>query len=144
MKNTKQGMAARRAALSVLSRVEDEGAYVNLALSDILAQESLDIRDKRLAAEIAYGVVTYRLTLDWLITHVADRPAEKLDSLIRRVLRLGFYQLFYLDRIPASAAVNTSVELVKAGKKRGLSSFVNGVMRGALRKKNNLPWPKKE
>lgn len=135
------GLDAREASLLALSSVEEDGAFVNLALADILAKYPMDGRDKRLAAEITYGVVTYRLTLDWLISQCAGRPAEKLDRPVLHALRIGFYQLFYLDRIPAPAAVHTTVDLVKKGKKRGLAPFVNGVMRGALRRKDQLPWP---
>jgi 16S rRNA (cytosine967-C5)-methyltransferase len=144
MKKNREGLSARQAALKALTRVEADDAFVNLALSEAICAKQMDPRDIGLATEITYGVISYRLTLDWLIAQAARRPAEKLDPLIRRILRIGFYQLFYLDRIPAPAAVHTTVELVKAGKKRGLASFVNGVMRGALRSKDKLPWPKKE
>jgi 16S rRNA (cytosine967-C5)-methyltransferase len=132
---------AREASLLALQRVEEEGAFANLALDDVLSATPMDPRDKALAAEITYGVITYKMTLDWMISHVADRPAEKLDSLILQILRIGFYQLFYLDRIPEPAAVHATVELVKRGKKKGLVPFVNGVLRGAIRKKETLPWP---
>lgn len=134
---------AREASLLALQRVE-EGAFVNLALAEVLSAATMDPRDKGLAAEITYGVTSYRLTLDWMISQVSGRPVEKLDSLILHLLRIGFYQLFYLDRVPAPAAVHATVELVKRGKKRGLAPFVNGVLRGALRKKDTLPWPKRE
>ena len=144
MDKKKRKLDAREAALAALIRVEEDGAFVNLALANVLAYQPMDNRDKRLATEITYGVITYKLTLDWLIAQVAGRPTETLDSLIRQILRIGFYQLFYLDRVPAPAAVHATVELVKKGKKRGLAPFVNGVMRGALRKKDTLPWPKRE
>ena len=144
MDKKKRELDAREAALAALTRVEEDGAFVNLALADVLASRPMDSRDKRLATEITYGVISYKLTLDWLITQVAGRPTETLDSLIRQVLRIGFYQLFYLTRVPAPAAVHATVELVKKGKMRGLAPFVNGVMRGALRKKDSLPWPKRE
>lgn len=134
---------AREASLLALQRVEEEGAFANLALDDVLSATPMDPRDKALAAEITYGVITYKMTLDWMISHVAGRPAEKLDSLILQILRIGFYQLFYLDRIPEPAAVHATVELVKRGKKKGLVPFVNGVLRGAIRKKETLPWPDK-
>ncbi len=140
----KKTLNAREASLLALNRIEDEGAYINLALSDILGTQQMDPRDKRLAAEITYGVVTYKMTLDWLISQAANRPANKLDKIVLAVLRIGFYQLFYLDRVPESAACNTTVELIKNSKKRGLAPFVNGVMRGALRNKETFPWPSRE
>ncbi|EEG76718.1 16S rRNA (cytosine(967)-C(5))-methyltransferase RsmB [Dethiobacter alkaliphilus] len=140
----KRKIDAREASLLALQRVEADDAYVNLALDEVLSSHSLDPRDKRLAAEITYGVITYKLTLDWLIEKVSGRPIKKLDKPIHQILRIGFYQLFYLDRVPPAAAVHATVELVKKGKKRGLAPFVNGVMRGALRKKDHLPWPDKK
>jgi len=140
----KKKLDARTAALLALTKIEDEGTFTNLALSDVFANYKLDVRDKGLATEITYGVVTYKLTLDWLIAHITGRPAKKLDRPVLVVLRIGFYQLFYLDRIPAAAIVHTTVELVKKTKKRALAPFVNGVMRGALRQKNKLPWPSRQ
>jgi 16S rRNA (cytosine967-C5)-methyltransferase len=144
MNGTKQKLGAREAGLLTLTRVEEDGAFVNLALAQVLDRHSLEPRDRKLATQLAYGVITYRLALDWLISQAAGRPVGKIDKHIVNILRLGFYQLFYLDRIPAAAACHTTVELVKKGKKKGLAPFVNGVMRGALRKKNQLPWPDRD
>lgn len=134
---------AREASLLALQRVEEDGAFVNLALAEVLSTAPMEQRDKALATEITYGVITHRLTLDWMISQVAARPVEKIDALLLQILRIGFYQLFYLTRVPASAAVHATVELVKKGKKKGLASFVNGVLRGALRNKDSLPWPER-
>ncbi|MBS3983295.1 MAG: 16S rRNA (cytosine(967)-C(5))-methyltransferase RsmB, partial [Dethiobacter sp.] len=102
---------AREASLLALQRVEEDGAFVNLALAEVLAAVPMELRDKGLATEITYGVITHRLTLDWMISQVAARPVEKIDALLLQILRIGFYQLFYLTRIPASAAVHATVEL---------------------------------
>ncbi len=139
----RQKRNAREASLLALQQVEENGAFVNLALAEVLAEAPMEQRDKGLATEITYGVITHKLTLDWMISQVAARPVEKIDALLLQILRIGFYQLFYLSRIPASAAVYTTVELAKKGKKRGLAPFVNGVLRGALRNKDCLPWPKR-
>lgn len=138
----KRKLDAREASLSALLRIEEEGAYANLALSEVLSAP-MDPRDKRLAAEITYGVITYRLTLDWIVEQVAGRPVHKIDRTVLQALRIGLYQLFYLERVPPSAAVHATVEAIKKGKKRGLAPFVNGVLRGAQRKKNDLPWPER-
>ncbi|NLZ93778.1 MAG: 16S rRNA (cytosine(967)-C(5))-methyltransferase RsmB [Firmicutes bacterium] len=132
---------AREASLYALTKVAEEGAYANLALAEVLSAYTMDSRDRKLATEITYGVITYQLTLDWLIKQITGRPAQKLDRPVLHALRIGFYQLFYLDRIPAPAIVYSTVELIKKGKKRALASFVNGVMRGAIRKKDTLAWP---
>ncbi|MBT9167158.1 MAG: Ribosomal RNA small subunit methyltransferase B [Syntrophomonadaceae bacterium] len=134
---------AREASLLALQRVEEDGAFVNLALAEVLAAAPMDQRDKGLATEITYGVITHRLTLDWMISQAAARPVEKIDASLLQILRIGFYQLFYLTRIPASAAVHATVELAKRGKKKALAPFVNGVLRGALRNRASLPWPER-
>ncbi|MBS4022479.1 MAG: 16S rRNA (cytosine(967)-C(5))-methyltransferase RsmB [Dethiobacter sp.] len=140
----KKKLDAREASLLALKRVEEDGAFVNLALTEVLFGKDIDPRDRRLAAEISYGVITYKLTLDWMISHAAGRPVDKIDKPLLNILRIGFYQLFYLDRIPAAAACHSAVELTKKSKKGALAPFVNGVLRGALRKKDSLPWPKRE
>jgi 16S rRNA (cytosine967-C5)-methyltransferase len=137
----KKTLNAREASLLALTKIEEEKAFANLALADVFAAHALDERDKRLAAEITYGVVTYRLTLDWLINQITGRPVTKLDRPVLHALRIGFYQLLYLERLPAPAVVHSTVELIKKGKKRTLAPFVNGVLRGFLRKKSSLPWP---
>lgn len=134
------GTAARRAALAALERVENEGAYVNLAIAEVLAKSRLSPADRRLATEIAYGTVSRRLTLDWLVETAAGRPLSKIDKTVLNILRIGFYQVYFLDRVPPSAACNTSVELAKE-LRRGLAPFVNGVLRGALRRFRELPLP---
>ncbi|MCR3922759.1 MAG: 16S rRNA (cytosine(967)-C(5))-methyltransferase RsmB [Firmicutes bacterium] len=139
-----KSLNAREASLLALTSVEEDGSFVNLALANVLSSHQMDPRDKRLASEITYGVVTYRLTLDWLITQITGRPAQKLDRPVLYVLRIGFYQLFYLDRVPAPAIVHSTVELIKKGKKRALAPFVNGVMRGLLRKKGTIKWPDRQ
>jgi 16S rRNA (cytosine967-C5)-methyltransferase len=134
-------LSAREAALRALWRVEKDGAFINLALSAVLSGAGLDARDRAFASEIAYGVVARRLTLDWIISLASGRPVEKIDREVLNVLRIGAYQLFFLDRVPAPAACHTAVELVRKGGKRALAPFVNGVMRGVLRLGGNLPWP---
>jgi 16S rRNA (cytosine967-C5)-methyltransferase len=124
---------ARRIAFDVLMRVEG-GGYA----SDLLLAQSvgLDSRDAGLASEIVFGVLRYRAQLDWLI------GARKLDVEVRTALRMGIYQLRYLERIPAHAAVKESVDLVKRARKTSAAGLVNAV----LRKVNREPveWPSRE
>ncbi len=105
--------AARVVAFDILMKVES-GGYA----SDLLMTHSapLDSRDAGLAAEIVFGVLRYRAQLDFLIEHHAGR-ARKLDLEVRIALRMGFYQLRYLERVPPHAAVKDSVELVKRARK---------------------------
>lgn len=130
--------SARTLAFDVLLRVEG-GAYA----SDLLAAHSaaLDARDAGLASEIVFGVLRYRAQLDYLIEYYSGRR-QKLDAEVRTVLRMGIYQLRYLDRVPAHAAVAESVEQVKRARKRSAAGFVNAVLRKVNR--DPVPWPSRE
>lgn len=127
---------AREVAFRVLQRVEG-GAYA----SDLLRLESerLDVRDAGLAETIVFGCLRYQGQLDSLIIRFSRRNDLKLDPEVRIALRMGIYQLRYLDRIPPHAAVAESVELVKQSHKRSAAGFVNAVLRKVHR--NVLAWP---
>jgi 16S rRNA (cytosine967-C5)-methyltransferase len=118
---------ARRAAFEVLRRVFEDEAYADRALREAAA--GLDARDQALAQRLAYGAVQRARTLDHLIEAAGRRPVRKLDQPVRAALRLGAYQLVFLDGIPRYAAVNESVELVRgSGLERGVP-FANAVLR---------------
>lgn len=93
----------------------------------------MSARDHRLATELAYGAIKNRLAIDWLLGQTVDRPLEKLPGWIRNVLRLGTYQLLFMERIPDSAAVNESVDLAKKYGHRGTAGLVNAVLRRIAR-----------
>ncbi|HTM13669.1 MAG TPA: transcription antitermination factor NusB [Bryobacteraceae bacterium] len=128
--------AAREISFRILAKV-DAGGYA----SDLLRGETvaLESRDAALAETLVLGCLRYQSQLDFLIAHFAGRPQPKLDLEVRIALRLGIFQLRYLDRVPAHAAVAESVELVKGARKRSAAGFVNAV----LRKVNRAPvgWP---
>jgi len=128
--------SARSISFRILLKVQ-AGGYA----SDLLRQETaaLDTRDAALAETLVFGCLRYQSQLDFLIAHFSGRPQLKLDLEVRIALRMGIFQLRYLDRIPAHAAVAESVELVKAAHKRSAAPFVNAV----LRKVNREParWP---
>jgi len=124
--------AARRAAFEILRRVEDEGAFAAPLLAS-RTDDLLSAEDRALCYELTLGVLRRRLWLDRVIEHFAGRGSEKLDAPVRRALRLGLYQLRFLTRIPASAAVNESVNLVHAARLRSAAPFVNAVLRRATR-----------
>ncbi len=118
---------ARAAAYAVLLRVFEEGAYADRALRT--AVEGLDERDRQLARRLAFGTVQRRRTLDHALAGVGRRPVEKLDPPVRAALRLGAYQLGYLDGVPRYAAVNESVELVRRARVERAVPFANAVLR---------------
>ena len=79
----------------------------------------LDRRDESFVTAIVYGVLRWRRRLDWIIGKVSTTPLDRMDPLVVNILRMGLYQIIFMDRVPNSAAVNTSVELAKALKKNG-------------------------
>lgn len=119
---------ARAAALDILLRVETTGAYASELLhSSSLAK--LSPADHGLATEIVMGVLRWRSVLDQQIAAHLDKPLAKLDTEVLTALRIGAYQLLFLDRIPSHAAINDSVELVKTARKRSAAGLVNAVLR---------------
>jgi 16S rRNA (cytosine967-C5)-methyltransferase len=119
---------ARKIAYDILQRVEDEGAYA----SDLLHAElgaKVKPADAALATELTLGVLRQRMLLDFLLELHLEKAVERLDLPVALALRLGAYQLRFLQRIPASAAVNESVELVKKARKTSAASLVNAVLR---------------
>lgn len=128
--------SARSVAFLILDRVAN-GGYA----SDLIRQHCspLSERDASLAENIVFGCLRFQSQLDYLVDHFARRSALKLDTPVRVALRMGIFQLRYLDRIPAHAAVSESVELVKRAGKRSAAPLVNAV----LRKVNREPvaWP---
>jgi 16S rRNA (cytosine967-C5)-methyltransferase len=137
---------AREVALNVLLRVEYDGAYSNLVLDKALRSSRLDGRDSALAAALVYGVLECRITLDYILSGYVKQPLKKLDPPVLCILRMGIYQLVYLQKIPASAAVNESVILSKKIHKERAAGFINGVLRAFVRAgcKYQLPDPDKD
>jgi 16S rRNA (cytosine967-C5)-methyltransferase len=118
---------ARAAAYEVLRRVFEEDAYADRALRS--ASERLDERDRALARQLAFGAVQRVRTLDHAIETLGKRPVRKLDAPVLAALRLGAYQLAYLDGVPRYAAVNESVELVRRARLERAVPFTNAVLR---------------
>jgi 16S rRNA (cytosine967-C5)-methyltransferase len=118
---------ARRAAFSVLRRVFEDDAYADRALAAVA--EGLDPRERAFAQQLAYGAVQRVRTLDHAIDALGRRPMRKLDPPVRAALRLGAYQVIYLDAVPARAAANESVELVRSAGLERATAFTNAVMR---------------
>jgi 16S rRNA (cytosine967-C5)-methyltransferase len=118
---------ARRAAYEVVRRVFEQDAYADRALAT--AARGLDERERSLAQQIAYGTVQRVRTLDHGIETLGRRPVRKLDAPVLAALRIGAYQLGYLDGIPAHAAVNESVELVRRAHLERAVPFTNAVLR---------------
>jgi 16S rRNA (cytosine967-C5)-methyltransferase len=118
---------ARAVAFRVVRRVFEDGAYADRALRSESA--ALDDRDRALARRLAYGTVQRQRTLDHAIETLGRRPMRKLDLPVAAALRLGTYQLAFMDGVPRYAAVNESVELVRAAGLERAVSFTNAILR---------------
>ncbi|MFA9380417.1 MAG: 16S rRNA (cytosine(967)-C(5))-methyltransferase RsmB [Acetanaerobacterium sp.] len=125
--------SARQTALRALERVEQDGAYSGLVLHELLEKAALAPRDAAFATALFYGVIERLLTLDDMIRPHSKTPLKKQDVTVRNILRMGAYQLAYMDSVPDSAAVNESVLLCKKNKKTSAAGFVNAVLRALLR-----------
>ncbi|HET9063290.1 MAG TPA: transcription antitermination factor NusB, partial [Candidatus Binatia bacterium] len=125
-------MDARRLALAVLERV-DAGARSDAELGRELDGSELAEPDRSLATRIVYGVLAWRLRLDHTIAALARRRVEALDRPLANILRIGLYQLCFLDRVPPYAAVNSAVDMVPPGL-RHAAGFVNAILRQAGRR----------
>src|SRR5512146_3131742 len=119
---------ARTAAFQILLRVQKEDAYASELLHSDLLQH-LSAADRGLCTEIVFGVLRWQSALDLAIAAVSDKQPKSMDPEVLIALRMAAYQIRFLDRVPARAAVNESVELVKAARKRSAVGFANAVLR---------------
>lgn len=131
-------MPARRAAVAALLRIQEQGGYSNLVLEDLLTHSALSEADRALASRLLYGVTERRLTLDYLLNSTASTPVKKMDPAVREILRVGVYQLVYMDKTPAFAAIHEAVEQTRHFGCPRLSGFVNGVLRQVQRDHGKL------
>ena len=122
---------ARETALKTLYKIDKEGAYSNIALNEILEKNGkfLNEKDIGLISEIVYGVTTWKLTIDEIIKKYSKIKLKKISPWILNNLRMGIYQIIFLDRIPKSAAVNEAVNLAKRYGHKGSFGFTNAVLR---------------
>lgn len=122
---------ARELALKTLYKIDKEQAYSNIALNDEIKQNrtKLNEKDIGLISELVYGVTTWKLTLDEIIKKYSKIKLKKISPWIINILRMGIYQIIFLDKIPKSAAVNESVNLAKRYGHSSSSNFVNAILR---------------
>ena len=136
-------MGARETALSVLIACRREEGWSNGVLKDYISRDRLDRRDAALATRLCYGVVQNRGLLDFYLAQLLTGKVKSLHPAVRDILHMGLYQIYLMDKIPESAAVNESVDLAKryCKKLRSAPGLVNGVLRNAVRTKGTLRQP---
>ena len=135
-------MGARETALNALMACRQSGAWSNGVLKEYIRRDRLDSRDSALATKLCYGVLQNRQKLDFYLKQLLTGKLSSLHPVVRDVLHLGLYQILELDKIPDSAAVNESVTLAKKYcKNPKAGGLVNGVLRNAVRSRENLKEP---
>lgn len=133
-------MDAREAALLALNDCQRQGGWSDAILKKRLADNCLDSRDGALATQLCFGVLQNRLLLDFYLSHFSNLPLKRMEGRVVEALRLGAYQMLFLDKIPHSAAVNASVELTrKHCKNPRAAGMVNGILRNLERNLDSLP-----
>ena len=127
---------AREVALKTLYKIDKEDAYSNIALDQSIKENKnkLQDRDIGLISEIVYGVITWKLTLDEIIKKYSNIRIKKISAWILNILRMGIYQIVFLDKVPKSAAVNESVNLAKRYGHKSSANFVNAILRKVEKK----------
>lgn len=131
----------RELALDALLRIEADRAYSNLALNRLLQDHPLSRKDAAFVTELVYGTIQRKNTLDFHISRFVSGSMAKLAPWVRQLLRLSFYQMVYLDRIPPHAVVNEAVSIAKKRGHRGIAGLVNAVLRRATREPERLALP---
>ena len=136
-------MGARETALAVLIACRKDGAWSNGVLKEYCAKDGLDRREAALASRLCYGVLQNRGRLDFYLKQLLTGKLKDLHPAVRDILHLGLYQIFLMDKIPESAAVNESVDLAKkyCKKIRTAPGLVNGVLRNAARNRQSIREP---
>jgi 16S rRNA (cytosine967-C5)-methyltransferase len=134
-------MDAREIALKVINDVTSNNAYANIALVREINRQKISDQDRRFVTELVYGTIKAGKTLDWMIGHFINRPLDKIAPVILNILRMGMYQIFFLSKVPVSAACNQAVELTKKYGHIGTVKFVNAVLRNAGRSPEKIVYP---
>ena len=132
----------RSTALFVLNSLDKERHTLDRILEDIQNKELfLSRRDQALFYALVYGVLRWQGLLDWTINHFSKTSLKKIDPRVLNILRIGLFQIIYLNRIPVSAAVNTSVEIARSFASSRAAGFVNALLRNAAGEYKNIPFP---
>lgn len=134
-------ISVRKLALDVLQAVYDKQAYANIALNRAIGRTHLLPLDRKFLTELVYGTVKATGTLDYVLQKFVNRPLNKIPPMVLHTMRMGVYQILYMDKVPDSAACNEAVNLAKNYTHSGTVKFVNGVLRNIVRNKEQLEFP---
>src|SRR3990172_1027048 len=132
--------STRTISLEILNKIESRDAYADILLEEAFRRYLFKDVDKGLLTELVYGILRWKNRIDWIIGLFSSVKPARMERDILNILRLGAYQLLFLDKIPVSAAVNESVKLAKLGGERQ-RSFVNAVLRAIDRGRDKIRYP---
>jgi 16S rRNA (cytosine967-C5)-methyltransferase len=135
-------MNSRQFVLKIMTGFDKRPGNLDRLIEQTLDDTYIDHRDRRLIFEIVYGIVRHMATLDYMIDRYVTDEKYRADRLLRRILRIGFYQLLYLDRVPDHASVNETVNLAKSvDKNKQFAGTVNAIMRALINHKKQIVYP---
>ena len=129
----------RKLAASILTKIEKDSAYSNIALASAFKENEVSAEEKKFTSALVYGVLDRKITLDYVLSRFMKTPIKKTAPFTLSVLRTAIYQIMFMDKIPESAAVNEAVKLIKKSKENRNAGFVNAVLRNVLREEKLLP-----
>ena len=129
----------RETAIRALMKVDLNGGYSNIVLQKVFSEKKIPAEDKPFITALFYGVLDRLITLDFIIGNFVKKPIKKITPITLFALRIAIYQIIYMDKVPHSAAVNESVNIVKNSKEKYNASFVNAVLRNFLRQGAQMP-----
>ncbi len=135
-------MNSRELILKALYKIEEDGAYSTKTLNDAL--KKADSTDRAFITEIFYGVLKNLITLDYIIMQFSSVKLKKMSVWVKNILRMGVYQIYFMDKVPDSASCNESVKLAKKYAHKASVGFVNGVLRNISRNKENIKFPERK
>ncbi|MBQ7521877.1 MAG: 16S rRNA (cytosine(967)-C(5))-methyltransferase RsmB [Clostridia bacterium] len=132
---------ARKTALNILLKIENDGAYSNLILNHEIKKDNLTSLDTALCSALVYGVLERKILLDYIIRQYTTIRLKKIEKTVLTILRMGIFQILFMDKIPDSAVVNESVKLAKNLRLNKSSGFINAVLRNFIRKDYQYALP---
>ncbi len=131
----------RKTAFNILYKIETDKAFSSILIKNIIRENNLSGLDAAFVSAMVYGVLERLITLDYIISRYSKLPLKKVEKKTLVILRMGLYQIIYMDKVPDSAAVNESVKLAKKLRLSYSSGYINGVLRSFLRDGAKIPLP---
>ncbi|MGF7185705.1 16S rRNA (cytosine967-C5)-methyltransferase [Desulfitispora alkaliphila] len=131
----------RELAYRILHKIDVDKGYANITVNKFLERKDISKADRSFITQIVYGVLRHKGTLDWVIHQFTKNKFKKIKPNVLIILRIGLYQIMFMDRVPVSAACNESAKLARSFAHEGIVKFVNGVLRNISRNIGDIKWP---